>query len=63
MKGETVHWLKDLLAGNEAGEVVQWVLISAMSAALVISLWAVANERLVAIVKSALDSVCGSIGC
>lgn len=59
-----MHALKGLLRlGNEAGEVVSWVLISAMSAALVISLWAVANERLVAIVKSALDSVCGSIGC
>ena len=49
--------------GDEAGEVVSWVLISAMTAALVISLWAVANERLVAIVRSALDSVCGSLGC
>ena len=56
--------LKSLLrADNEAGEVVGWVLISAMSAALVVSLWAVANERLVAIVRSALDTVCGSIGC
>lgn len=49
--------------GNEAGEIVAWVLISTMSAALVVSLWIVANERLVAIVKSALDTVCGSIGC
>ena len=56
--------VKSLLrAGNEAGEVVAWVLISAMSAALVVSLWIVANERLVAIVRSALDTVCGSIGC
>ena len=52
-----------LRVGNEAGEVVAWVLLSALSAALVISLWAVANERLVAIVRSALDSVCGSLGC
>lgn len=59
-----MDWLREFLrSDNEAGEVVQWVLISAMSAALVLSLWAVANERLVAIVRSALDSVCGSLGC
>jgi hypothetical protein len=34
-----------------------------MTAALVVAIWGVARDRLVAIVSTALDSVCGSIGC
>ena len=39
------------------------VLIVLMTSALVIAIWGVARDRLVAIVDSALSSVCGSIGC
>lgn len=48
---------------NERGDVPGWVLIVLMTSALVIAIWGVARERLVAIVHSALSSVCGSIGC
>jgi hypothetical protein len=48
---------------NESGDVPGWVLIVLMTSALVIAVWGVARDRLVAIVQSALSSVCGSIGC
>lgn len=48
---------------DETGEISSWVLVTLMSAALIVSVWAVANERLIAIVQSALDTVCGNIGC
>lgn len=47
----------------ERGDVPGWVLIVLMTSALVIAIWGVARDRLVAIVQSALASVCGSIGC
>lgn len=47
----------------ERGEIASWVLVLLMSASLVVAVWAVANERLVAIVNSALSLVCGSAGC
>lgn len=50
-------------ASNEKGDVPGWVLIVLMTSALVIAVWGVARDRLVAIVQSALSSVCGSIGC
>lgn len=48
---------------DERGDVPGWVLIVLMTSALVVAVWGVARERLVDIVSSALDSVCGSIGC
>lgn len=48
---------------GEDGDVPSWVLVLLMSAALVVAVWSVAQERLVTIVRSALSSVCGSIGC
>lgn len=48
---------------TQRGDVPGWVLIVLMTSALVIAIWGVARERLVAIVQSALASVCGSIGC
>ena len=48
---------------DERGDIPGWVLVTVMSAALVVSVWTVADDRLVAIVRSALDSVCGSLGC
>jgi hypothetical protein len=50
-------------SANERGDVPGWVLIVLMTSALVIAVWGVARDRLVAIVQSALSSVCGSIGC
>ena len=51
------------LARDERGDVPGWVLIVLMTAALVVAIWGVARDRLVTIVSSALDTVCGSIGC
>ena len=45
------------------GEVGRDVLILLMSAALVVAIWTVASDRLIAIVSAALSSVCGSLGC
>jgi hypothetical protein len=47
----------------ERGDVPGWVLIVLMTSALVVAIWGVARERLVAIVSTALSSVCGAIGC
>jgi hypothetical protein len=34
-----------------------------MTSALVVLIWGVASERLTDIVGSALDTVCGTVGC
>lgn len=39
------------------------VLIVLMTSALVVAIWGVARGRLVSIVETALDTVCGPIGC
>ncbi len=49
--------------GNDRGDVAAWVLIVLMTSALVVAIWAVARDQLVAIVSSALSTVCGTIGC
>jgi hypothetical protein len=60
------------VAGDAAGVVgvqhpardrPQGVLIVLMTSALVVAIWTVARGRLVGIVESALDTVCGSVGC
>lgn len=43
----------------ERGDVPGWVLITLMTAALVAAIWAVAGERLLAILNQALDKVSG----
>lgn len=55
-------WWAGKLA-SDRGDVPGWVLIVLMTSALVIAIWGVARDRLVAIVHSALSTVCGSIGC
>ena len=47
----------------QAGDVPGWVLIVLMTSALVLAIWVVARDRLIDIVQSALDTVCGSLGC
>jgi hypothetical protein len=51
------------IAVDERGDVPGWVLIVLMTSALVIAIWGVARDRLVAIVQTALSSVCGKVGC
>jgi hypothetical protein len=55
-------WL-DSLRSDERGDVPGWVLIALMTSALVVAIWGVARDRLVAIVSTALSTVCGGIGC
>ena len=44
---------------GERGDVPGWVLITLMTAALVVLIWGVASERLVEIFNSAMDSIAG----
>jgi hypothetical protein len=44
-------------------QVDRHVLIVLMTSALVVAIWGVARDRLIAIVSAALSSVCGSLGC
>lgn len=48
---------------DEHGDVPGWVMIVLMTASLVVAIWGIARDRLVAIVGSALSTVCGPIGC
>ena len=48
---------------QEDGDVPGWVLIVLMTAGLVVAIWGVARERLIAIVTTALSTVCGGLGC
>ena len=59
------HLLSSLVAAHEdeRGDVPGWVMIVLMTASLVVAIWAVARDRLVGIVGSALSTVCGPIGC
>ena len=59
------HWLRrrTVLWIGETGDVPGWVLIVLMTSALVVAIWGIARDRLLNLVESALDTVCGGIGC
>ena len=44
---------------RERGDVLGWVLITLMTAALVVLIWGVASDRLVEIFNRAMDSIAG----
>ena len=44
-------------------ERLRRVLIVLMTSALVVAIWTVAKSRLVSIVQTALETVCGDVGC
>ncbi|MEU4393580.1 hypothetical protein [Kribbella sp. NPDC023855] len=44
-------------AGKERGDVPGWVLITVMTAGLVVAIWALAAEQLKEMLQKALDSV------
>lgn len=44
---------------REWGDVPGWVLITLMTAALVVLIWGVASDRLVEIFNRAMDSIAG----
>jgi hypothetical protein len=56
-------WRWALALRSERGDVPGWVLIVLMTSALVIAIWGAARGRLIEIVESALDTVCGPLGC
>lgn len=47
------------LAGDERGDVPGWVLVTLMTAALVVVIWAVAGPALVDLFEQALSRVSG----
>jgi hypothetical protein len=49
--------LKPRPAQKERGDVPGWVLITVMTAGLVVAIWALAAEQLKAMLEQALDSV------
>jgi Tfp pilus assembly protein PilX len=51
--------LKPRPAAKERGDVPGWVLITVMTAGLVVAIWAVAADQLKAMLERALDSVTG----
>lgn len=55
-------WLQSI-ERDERGDVPGWVLIVLMTSALVVAIWGIARDRLVSMVSSALETVCGGIGC
>ena len=59
------YWLELMRSWHEdeSGDVPGWVLVVLMTSGLVVAIWGVARDRLVAIVGSALSTVCGPIGC
>lgn len=52
-------WLHRFCDLGEHGDVPGWVLITLMTAALVVLIWGVASERLVEIFNRAMDSISG----
>ena len=49
--------LKPRPARTERGDVPGWVLITVMTAGLVVAIWTLAKDQLVEMLKSALSSV------
>jgi hypothetical protein len=46
---------------DDRGDVPGWVLVTIMTAGLVVGLWAVAGPRLQALFTTAMDSVVGQL--
>lgn len=63
MKNACLRWIARLIlpptSRDERGDVPGWVLITVMTAGLVGALWAVAGDRLEALLQQALNSVGG----
>ena len=48
--------------GHDRGDVPGWVLVTLMTAALVVGLWAVAGPALTEVFQSAIERVTSSVG-
>ncbi|WP_371152585.1 hypothetical protein [Buchananella felis] len=55
--GRVANWVS-----QERGDVPGWVLITLMTAGLVVLIWAAAGPKLVALFQNAVDSVTGPAG-
>ncbi len=55
-QGRVCAWVKPQVEA-EHGDVPGWVLITLMTAALVVVIWGVASDRLVEIFNRAMDSL------
>lgn len=53
--------LRTALVTQERGDVPGWVLVTLMTAGLVIALWAVAGPALTEVFTNAIDKVTGAI--
>ena len=51
-----------LAGGRERGDVPGWVLVTLMTAGLVLALWAIAGPALTTVFTDAITSVTGEIG-
>ena len=51
----------DARTGSDRGDVPGWVLVTIMTAGLVVGLWAVAGPRLQQLFTQAMDSVVGQL--
>jgi Tfp pilus assembly protein PilX len=49
--------MKPRLARRERGDVPGWVLITVMTAGLVVAIWGIAGQQLADMLQRALDSV------
>lgn len=52
------RWTREL-AGDESGDVPGWVLVTLMTAGLVVLIWAVAGPALTALFEQAIQRVSG----
>ena len=51
-----------VLSGRERGDVPGWVLVTLMTAGLVLALWAVAGPALTSVFTDSIQRVTGAIG-
>lgn len=52
-------WIGRMVGGRERGDVPGWVLVTLMTAGLVLTIWAVAGPRLTEVFDDAMDRVVG----
>jgi hypothetical protein len=52
-------WMQRTAGGAERGDVPGWVLVTLMTAGLVLTIWAVAGPRLTDVFNEAMDRVVG----
>jgi hypothetical protein len=59
LQGRLVRAVRRIAASDDRGDVPGWVLVTLMTAGLVLTLWAAAGPRLEEVFNDAMDSVVG----